>query len=317
MDGTRNHCLGSTQSQCWFLGAAKYRACSGLHPTMAPLASCKLLGRIVPQTGTVQCWVTPVSLAIPKTNVPPRGLTLGHGLFPEEAGEGESYSCFLPQWLYFKHRGIFIYLTPVLSEGGLQPADPFSWLELMDFTWRKRLNYFHSWFLKVNERPCFRIYIELYISLQEMLSNFFFLILQLLTLLRSAWYLQSSGESPDAAKSPRAVLSVSFLPKKEKRWAVHDEVFSREMSPGSLQVRTAQKKVQNHFVHSQIPDPQNEREVLCKPQCKGTAGCRAGAPYSSKMGAVAKGFHGLTPTRNTLIYYFHVVLMAINYINSF
>jgi len=72
------------------LGAAKHRACSGLHPSMVPLAS--LLGRIEPQTSTV-------SLAIPKSDVPPCDTMLSHSLFPEGAGEAESYSCFLPRWL--------------------------------------------------------------------------------------------------------------------------------------------------------------------------------------------------------------------------
>lgn len=61
---------------------------------MVPLASCKLLGRTVPQIGAAGHRVTPVCLANPKTNVPPCGVTLSHGLFPEEAGEGETLPAF-------------------------------------------------------------------------------------------------------------------------------------------------------------------------------------------------------------------------------
>lgn len=159
----------------------------------------------------------------------------------------------------------------------------------MDFTWRKQLNYFHSWFLKVNERPCFRIYIELYISLQEMLS-IFFCILQLLTPSRSSWYLQSSKESPDAAKSPRAVWSVSFLTRKEmgSAWPSVSMWDDPRLIAGEESSEKGSKSLCAR-------GPQNECEVLCKPRCEGTAGCRAGTRCSSKWELLPRVFMGLRP----------------------
>lgn len=109
----------------------------------------------------------------------------------------------------------------------------------MDFTWRKRLDYFHCWFLKVNEQPCLRIYIEPYSSLRETPSDLFFL--QPVVSSSSAWYLQSLLTLPNLAE----------LRKKQRR--------------GCMTVRFPAKPA-HCFVHMQNPSPQRDARCCAKPQ---------------------------------------------------